>query len=80
MRTYLRGKAAGKQNFGYVKCTTKKDKQKKINKKASIHKVKFLMNTRYGADVHNQPKIHIENPAESSHISPYSCLHCASLI
>ena len=25
---YLRGKAAGKQNFGYVKCTTKKDKQK----------------------------------------------------
>lgn len=48
MRTYLRGKAAGKQNFGYVKCTTKKDKQKKINKKASIHKVKFLMNTRYG--------------------------------
>lgn len=39
---YLRGKAAGKQNFGYVKCTTKKDKQK------SVHKVKFLMNTRYG--------------------------------
>ena len=34
----------------------------------------------FGADVHNQPKIHIENPAESSHISPYSCLHCASLI
>lgn len=48
MRAYLRGKAAGKQNFGYVKCTTKKDKQKKINKKSSIHKVKFLMNTRYG--------------------------------
>lgn len=48
MCAYLRGKAAGKQNFGYVKCTTKKDKQKKINKKASIHKVKFLMNTRHG--------------------------------
>lgn len=48
----FQGKAAGKQNFGYVKCTTKKDKQKKINKKASIHKVKFLMNTRYGANVH----------------------------
>lgn len=46
MCAYLRGKAAGKQNFGYVKCTTKKDKQK------SVHKVKFLMNTRYGADVH----------------------------
>lgn len=42
MCAYLRGKAAGKQNFGYVKCTTKKDKQK------SVHKVKFLMNTRYG--------------------------------
>lgn len=47
MCAYFRGKAAGKQNFGYVKCTTKKDKQKKINKKASIHKVKFLMNTRH---------------------------------
>ena len=23
----------------------------------------------YGTDVHNQPKIYIENPAESSHIS-----------
>lgn len=31
------------------------------------------MNTRYGTDVHNQPKIYIENPAESSHISPYIC-------
>lgn len=27
------------------------------------------MNTRCGTDVHNQPKIHIENPAENSHIS-----------
>ena len=42
------GKSRCKQNFGYVKCITKKDKQKKINKKASIHKVKFLMNTRHG--------------------------------
>ena len=31
------------------------------------------MNTRTGADVHNQPKIYIENPAENSHISPYIC-------
>lgn len=61
MCAYLRGKAAGKQNFGYVKCTTKKDKQKKINKKASIHKVKSLMNTRYGTDVHNDT---LANPHE----------------
>lgn len=26
-----------------------------------------------GTDVHNQPKIYIENPAENSHISPYIC-------
>lgn len=55
MCAYLRGKAAGKQNFGYVKCTTKKDKQK------SVHKVKFLMNTRYGTDVHNDT---LANPHE----------------
>ena len=36
MCAYLRGKAAGKQNFGYVKCTTKNDKQKKINKKNAL--------------------------------------------
>ena len=28
---------------------------------------------RRGTDVHNQPKIYIENPAENSHISPYIC-------
>ena len=51
-----------------------------ILKKSSIHKVKSLMNTRYGADVHNQPKIYIENPAENSHISPYICRFTSSLL
>ena len=27
----------------------------------------------FGADVLNQPKIYIENPAESSHVSPHIC-------
>ena len=48
--------------------------------KSSVHKVKSFMNTRYGTDVHNQPKIHIENPAESSHISPYICRFPSSLL
>ena len=26
-----------------------------------------------GTDVHIQPKIYIENPAENSHISPHIC-------
>ena len=34
----------------------------------------------YGTDVHNQPKIYIENPAESSHISPYICRFTSSLL
>lgn len=33
-----------------------------------------------GTDVHNQPKIYIENPAESSHISPYICRFTSSLL
>ena len=33
-----------------------------------------------GTDVHNQPKIYIENPAESSHISPYICRFASSLL
>ena len=38
------------------------------------------MNTRYGADVLNQPEIHIINPAEGSHISPYICRFASSSI
>ena len=52
----------------------------KKHKKSSVHNIKSVMNTRYGADVHNQPKIHIENPAESSHISPYICRFPSSLL
>lgn len=52
----------------------------KKHKKSSVHNIKSVMNTRYGTDVHNQPKIHIENPAESSHISPYICRFPSSLL
>lgn len=52
----------------------------KKHKKSSVHNIKSVMNTRYGTDVHNQPKIHIRNPADGSHISPHICRHDASLI
>ena len=43
-------------------------------------KTEILRYPFFGADVHNQPKIYIENPAESSHISSYICRFTSSLL